>query len=150
MDISNITPSIDLGAAKILANQSNVINHSGTKTEAQIRSSAQGFERVLVRQMLSTMRNPNIRGDDTAKSISSGYLELADDNLADLLSKGKGMGFGSKIAEQLLHQANVKQLITNEKNAVNRGELTAGALGVNSGSNTISPVTANASQAAVE
>jgi len=119
MDISNITPSIDLGAAKILANQTGAINNSGTKTEAQIRSSAQGFERILVRQMLSTMRNPNLRGDDTAKTTSSGYLELADDNLADLLSKGKGMGFGSKIAEQLLQQANVKQLIANDKNAVN-------------------------------
>ena len=65
------------------------------------------------------MRNPNLRGDDTAKTTSSGYLELADDNLADLLSKGTGMGFGSKIAEQLLQQANIKQLITNDKNAVN-------------------------------
>ncbi len=119
MDITNITPSIDLGTAKILANQNAVINNSGTKTEAQIRSSAQGFERILVRQMLSTMRNPNLRGDDTAKTTSSGYLELADDNLADLLSKGTGMGFGSKIAEQLLQQANIKQLITNDKNAVN-------------------------------
>lgn len=129
MDISNITPSIDLGTAKILANQSVVVNNSGTKTEAQIRSSAQGFERILVRQMLSTMRNPNLRGDDTAKTTSSGYLELADDNLADLLSKGKGMGFGSKIAEQLLQQANVKQLIANDKNAVNKSGTASGVAG---------------------
>ena len=121
MDISNITPSIDYSAAKILASQPSTVNNSGTKTEAQIRSSAQGFERILVRQMLSTMRNPNLRGDDTAKTSSSGYLEMADDNLADLLSKGRGMGFGSKIAEQLLQQANVKQLIANDQNAVNRG-----------------------------
>jgi Rod binding domain-containing protein len=132
MDISNITPSIDLGSAKILANQNGVVNNSGTKTEAQIRSSAQGFERILVRQMLSTMRNPNLRGDDATKSTSTGYLELADDNLADLLSKGKGMGFGSKIAEQLLAQANVKQLIANDKNAVNNKGLMSGS-GVTSG-----------------
>jgi Rod binding domain-containing protein len=123
MDISNITPSIDLGTAKILANQSNVVNNSGTKTETQIRSSAQGFERILVRQMLSTMRNPNLRGEDSTKSVSSGYLELADDNLADMLSKGKGMGFGTKIAEQLLHQANIKQLIANEKKTVNNNSI---------------------------
>jgi Rod binding domain-containing protein len=54
-------------------------------------------------------------------------LELADDNLADLLSKGKGMGFGSKIAEQLLQQANVKQLIANDKNAVNNSGVTPSA-----------------------
>ena len=119
MDLSNITPSIDLGSAKILANQNGSVNNSGTKTEAQIRSAAQGFERVLVRQMLSTMRNPDLRGDDSSKTTSSGYLELADDNLADIMSKGKGMGFGSKLAEQLLAQANVKQLIANDKNAVN-------------------------------
>jgi len=119
MDLSNITPSIDLGSAKILANQNGLVNNSGTKTEAQIRSAAQGFERVLVRQMLSTMRNPDLRGDDSSKTTSSGYLELADDNLADIMSKGKGMGFGSKLAEQLLAQANVKQLIANDKNAVN-------------------------------
>ena len=127
MDISNITPSIDYSAAKILASQPTAINNSGTKTEAQIRSSAQGFERILVRQMLSTMRNPNLRGDDTAKTSSSGYLEMADDNLADLLSKGRGMGFGSKIAEQLLQQANVKQLIANDKNAVNNSGFTPSA-----------------------
>ena len=132
MDLSNITPRVDLGAAKILASQSTAINNSGTKTEAQIRSSAQGFEKILVRQMLTTMRNPNLRGDDTAKTTSSGYLELADDNLADLLSKGKGMGFGSKIAEQLLQQANVKQLITNDKNAVNKGGSVPGAPVTNS------------------
>ena len=127
MDLSNITPRVDLGAAKILASQSSAVNNSGTKTEAQIRTSAQGFEKILVRQMLTTMRNPNLRGDDTSKTTSSGYLELADDNLADLLSKGKGIGFGSKIAEQLLQQANVKQLITNDKNAVNIGGVTSGA-----------------------
>ena len=120
---------VRFGSAKILASQSAAVNNSGTKTEAQIRSSAQGFERILVRQMLSTMRNPNIRGDDTAKTTSSGYLELADDNLADLLSKGKGMGFGSKIAEQLLQQANVKQLIANDKNAVNKSGAASGIAG---------------------
>ena len=146
MDISNITPSIDLGSAKILANQNGVVNNSGTKTEAQIRSSAQGFERILVRQMLSTMRNPNLRGDDTAKTTSTGYLELADDNLADLLSKGKGMGFGSKIAEQLLAQANVKQLITNDKNAVNSSGVLPGSAAVNGVAIPVSGVASNATK----
>jgi Rod binding domain-containing protein len=146
MDISNITPSMDLGAAKILANQSSVVNNSGTKTEGQIRSSAQGFERILVRQMLSTMRNPNLRGDDTAKTTSSGYLELADDNLADLLSKGKGMGFGSKIAEQLLQQANIKQLITNEKNAVKKDGVASGAVGASGVASPVSSAAINAPQ----
>jgi Rod binding domain-containing protein len=52
---------------------------------------------------------------------------MADDHLAELLSQGKGMGFGSKMAEQLLKQANVKQLIANEQNAVkDKGAVNAG------------------------
>jgi Rod binding domain-containing protein len=138
MATNTITAALDPSSAQLLFNQSGQIskntklsvsknNVSGTKTEAQIRSSAQGFERILLRQMLSTMRNPVLRGGSSSKTPSSGYLETADDHLAELLSQGKGMGFGSKMAEQLLKQANVKQLIANEQNAVkDKGVVNAG------------------------
>jgi len=129
MDLSSITPTLDMNSAYILANQTPTINRSGTKTEAQIRTSAQGFERILVRQMLSTMRNPDLRGDDDSKTTSSAYLEIADDNMADLLSKGQGIGLATKLAEQILQQANIKQLINNEKNSVTTNS------NVNSGGN---------------
>jgi Rod binding domain-containing protein len=48
------------------------------------------------------------------------YLQMMDDQLADLLSKTKKIGFGEKMAEQLLEQSNIKQLINSEKKAVNR------------------------------
>ena len=38
--------------------------------------------------------------------------------MADTLSKGKGMGFGDKMAQALLQQASVKQLIANDQKAV--------------------------------
>ena len=118
MDINSVTSTVDLNTAKLLVDQTAPIKQSSqTKTEAQIRSSAQGFERILIRQMLSTMRNPSIRGDD-ARTASTGYLEIADDTLAETLSKGKGMGFGDKMAQALLQQANVKQLIANDQKAV--------------------------------
>jgi len=119
MDVNKVTSTVDINTAKLLVDQSAPIKQaSQTKTEAQIRSSAQGFERILIRQMLSTMRNPSIRGDDDTRTASSGYLEMADDTLADTLSKGKGMGFGDKMAQALLQQASVKQLIANDQKAV--------------------------------
>ena len=124
MDMGKVTSTVDINSAKLLVDQSAQIKqgsleNSQTKTETQIRSSAQGFERILIRQMLSTMRNPNIRGEDDARTASSGYLEMADDTLAQTLSKGKGMGFGDKMAQALLQQASVKQLIANDQKAVN-------------------------------
>ena len=91
-----------------------------TKSEKKIREAAQGFERTLLRQMLSVVRNSNISGIETKSSMSMAYLQMMDDQLADLLSKSNKIGFGEKMAEQLLEQANIKQLINSEKKAVNK------------------------------
>ena len=69
--------------------------------------------------MLSIARNSNINGTETKSSMSMSYLQMMDDQLADLLSKTNKIGFGEKMAEQLLEQANIKQLINSEKKAVN-------------------------------
>jgi len=90
-----------------------------TKSEKKIREAAQGFERTLLRQMLSVVRSSNISGIETKSSMSMAYLQMMDDQLADLLSKSNKIGFGEKMAEQLLEQANIKQLINSEKKAVN-------------------------------
>ena len=91
-----------------------------TKSEKKIREAAQGFERTLLRQILSVARNSNISGTETKSSMSMAYLQMMDDQLADLLAKTKKIGFGEKMAEQLLEQANIKQLINSEKKAVNK------------------------------
>ena len=91
-----------------------------TKSEKKIREAAQGFERTLLRQMLSVARKSNISGTETKSSMSMAYLQMMDDQLADLLSKTKKIGFGEKMAEQLLEQSNIKQLINSEKKAVNK------------------------------
>lgn len=89
-----------------------------TKSDKKIREAAQGFERTLLRQMLSVARNTNISGTETKSSMSMAYLQMMDDQLADLLAKTKKIGFGDKMAEQLLEQSNIKQLINAEKKAV--------------------------------
>ncbi len=42
-----------------------------------------------------------------------------DDHWADLLAKVGSLGFGKKMADKLLNQQNIKQLINPEKKAVN-------------------------------
>jgi Rod binding domain-containing protein len=111
-----IRPSIDQTSARIIANNSPAPTQ--TSDEAKLKKAAQGFERTLIRQMLSTVRNTNIRGTEEQSSASKSYLEIMDDHMADMLSKGKGMGFGTKMAEQLIQQANAGKLIGNGEIAV--------------------------------
>lgn len=111
--------TVDSSTARLI-NKSEIArkNEDITNSEKKIREAAQGFERTLLRQMLSVSRNSNISGIETKSSMSMSYLQMMDDQLADLLSKTKKIGFGEKMAEQLLEQANIKQLINSEKKAV--------------------------------
>jgi len=111
----SITPAFDMTSARMLSN-GNMAPANGS-TEAKLRQAAQGFERTLIRQMLSTARKADMSGGDDS-STSKSYLEIMDDHLADLMSQGKGMGFGSKMAEQLIQQANAAKLSGNEQIAV--------------------------------
>jgi Rod binding domain-containing protein len=111
-----IRPTIDQTSARIIANNSPV--PSQTSDEDKLKKAAQGFERTLIRQMLSTVRNTNIRGTEEQSSASKSYLEIMDDHMADMLTKGKGMGFATKMAEQLIQQANAGKLIGNSEIAV--------------------------------
>ena len=114
--LNAITPSIDQTSARIIANSNP--GSAQTSNEDKLKKAAQGFERTLIRQMLSTVRSTNIRGSEGLSSASKSYLEIMDDHMADMLSKGKGMGFGTKMAEQLIQQANAGKLIGNSEIAV--------------------------------
>ena len=114
--LNAITPSIDQASARIIANNSPA--PAQTSNEDKLKKAAQGFERTLIRQMLSTVRNTNIRGTEGLSSASKSYLEIMDDHMADMLSRGKGMGFGTKMADQLIQQANAGKLIGNGEIAV--------------------------------
>ena len=114
--LNTITPSIDQTSARIITNISSA--PAQTSNEDKLKKAAQGFERTLIRQMLSTVRNTNIRGTEELSSASKSYLEIMDDHMADMLSKGKGMGFATKMAEQLIQQANAGKLIGNSEIAV--------------------------------
>ena len=114
--LNAITPSIDQTSARMIANNGQA--PAQTSNEDKLKKAAQGFERTLIRQMLSTVRNTNIRGTEEQSSASKSYLEIMDDHMADMLSRGKGMGFATKMAEQLIQQANAGKLIGNGEIAV--------------------------------
>jgi Rod binding domain-containing protein len=120
-DILNAQGSKNLKAGQL--NNGQKSSEKMTKAESQIREAARGFERTLVRQMLSSVRSSELRGGEISgmpSSSSNGYLEIADDKLADSLVAGKGMGFAQKVAEQMLKEPSVKALIEQEKKAVNK------------------------------
>ena len=120
MEPLKITSSIDSSSARLLKNS--VLNAesspSSLTTEEKIRNAAQGFERTLVRQMLSIVRNSSVRGDDKPNTTSMGYLEIFDDKVADHLTAGKGLGFGTQMAEQMIAQIKAKALNDTPQNAV--------------------------------
>jgi Rod binding domain-containing protein len=114
--LNAITPSIDQISARMIANNGQA--PAQPSNDDKLKKAAQGFERTLIRQMLSTVRNTNIRGTEGLSSASKSYLEIMDDHMADMLSRGKGMGFGTKMADQLIQQANAGKLIGNSEIAV--------------------------------
>lgn len=113
---NTISLPIDQGSARLLMPAK--VSVPASSNEDKLKKAAQGFERTLIRQMLSTVRSSNLRGSDEASSTSKSYLELMDDQLADLLSKGKGIGFATKMAEQLIQQSNAAKLIGSTEIAV--------------------------------
>jgi Rod binding domain-containing protein len=130
MDPIKITPTIDSSSARLIKPVSSASsgNQNILSSDDKIRKAAQGFERTLVRQMLSIVRSTNIRGGDAPSTTSSGYLEIMDDKIADQLVAGKGLGFGSKMAEQLIQQIKAKNINESSTNAVNNSLASSSAV----------------------
>jgi Rod binding domain-containing protein len=114
--VNSISSPIDQSSARLLV--PNKIDVPATSNEDKLKKAAQGFERTLIRQMLSTVRSTNLRGADEASNSSKSYLEIMDDHVADMLSRGNGIGFATKMAEQLIQQSNAGKLIGTSEIAV--------------------------------
>jgi Rod binding domain-containing protein len=118
MGSNTITPTVDSGIARIIQSEAKKIPQTSITQEDKLKEAARGFERTLLRQMLTIARSTNLRGSDEQSDASKSYLEIMDDHLADTLSKGAGLGFGNKMAEQLIAQANASKLIGSTEIAV--------------------------------
>jgi Rod binding domain-containing protein len=129
MDPVKMTPTIDSSSVRLMKPLgSDGGNQGGLSSDDKIRKAVQGFERTLVRQMLSIVRSTNIRGGESLSTTSSGYLEILDDKVADQLTAGKGLGFGNKMAEQLIQQIKAKNVNDQAGNAVNNTLTSANAV----------------------
>ena len=84
--INSISAPIDQNSARLLMPAK--VDVPAATNEDKLKKAAQGFERTLIRQMLSTVRSTNLRGTDEASNTSKSYLEIMDDHVADMLSKG--------------------------------------------------------------
>jgi len=113
---NSISAPIDQNSARLLV--PNKIDVPLASNEDKLKKAAHGFERTLIRQMLSTVRSTNLRGTEEASNTSKSYLEIMDDHVADMLSRGNGIGFATKMAEQLVQQANAGKLIGTSEIAV--------------------------------
>lgn len=85
-----------------------------------IKKAAVGFEAVLMRQWLQEVRKSSLTQDN---STSSGYLEMADDQMAAMLSKNGGMGLAKQLSTQLLKQVEAAGLSARPEIAVTPGIL---------------------------
>ena len=83
---------------------------------AKIREAAEGFEAVLVRQMLRELRQSSWSSSNS--DVSSGYLQIADEQLAQHIVQSGGLGFGKSMADQMLKQIEAAQLIGADQIAV--------------------------------
>jgi Rod binding domain-containing protein len=129
MDPIKMTPTIDSSSIRLIKPLgSDGGNQNGLSSDDKIHKAAQGFERALVRQMLSIVRSTNIRGGENLSATSSGYLEILDDKVADQLTAGKGLGFGNKMAEQLIQQIKAKNINESATNAVNNSLASSSAV----------------------
>ena len=114
--INSISAPIDQNSARLLVPTK--VDVPAATNEDKLKKAAQGFERTLIRQMLSTVRSTNLRGTDEASNTAKSFLEIMDDHVADMLSRGNGIGFATKMAEQLIQQANAGKLIGSSEIAV--------------------------------
>jgi Rod binding domain-containing protein len=106
--VSNSASPWELSSSK-----ANNANASATKTvQQQVADAARGFETVLVRQMLSEMRNSPLNPDQTG--ANNGYMEMVDDQMAATITSGKGLGFATKMTQQLMQQSSIAKQISSQ------------------------------------
>lgn len=95
MEISLSTP-VNLKKAPIVAD---------TAKEKKLRKACSDFEAIMLKQMLSAMRQ-SIPKDGLTDGGYAGeiYQSMADEEMAKSMAKGKGMGLGEMLYRQVSGQ----------------------------------------------
>ena len=89
-----------------ITNQHLPLPQAGTmKEDKELRRACADFEALITNQMLTTMRNSLPREDEGlfAKSYAETMFQsMLDEELAKEMSRGKGMGLGEMLYQNLL------------------------------------------------
>lgn len=116
MNVGSSTSAIDKKSSLWDLGTNVALNSAKTDAMNQrekVAEAARGFETTLVRQMLREIHNSPFNPEKQTKR--DGYLEMVDDQMAALITRGDGLGFAKKMTEQLLNQSNIAKQI-NSKN----------------------------------
>jgi len=92
-----------------LTNSANT-SASASQNELKVRDAAQQFESFLLKQMLRELRASSL--SEPQSGSSQAYREMADDLMAEHLSKSGAFGFGKAMADQMLGQIRQASLNT--------------------------------------
>ncbi len=72
-----------------------------TNKEAELKKACQGFEAIILKQLLTTMRKSVPKGGLTEESYAQDmYQSMSDDRLAQEMANSHGIG----LADTLFHQ----------------------------------------------
>ena len=81
------------------------------KASARIRKAAKDFEAILAEQLLKTARRSSSRVEPLPRSPGREIHEgMADEQLARAMTRGRGLGLGDFLADQVLRQTGTKSL----------------------------------------
>lgn len=69
--------------------------------DAELRKAAEAFEAIILRQMLSAMRQGKLADDIFGSSATDQYRELADARLADDIAGRRQFGIADMVERQL-------------------------------------------------
>lgn len=102
MDIGNITPYIP---AQDTSNVTNKLTSAySEKDDAKLREACEGFESLFLNMMLQKMRKTVPESELTSSYAMSTYQEMLDENIAETVSKGRGIGIADAMYNQLSAQ----------------------------------------------
>lgn len=87
----------DLSAQQARASR---LKAEGT-TRQQLTESARGFEDILIRKWIEAARKTSL---DPQKGSMAAYQNMADDQLAFLISRQGGFGLATSMVEQMMAQ----------------------------------------------